>query len=150
MIQSKRGVLTGLVRNSARQSTYDSLLERDYIRELERMGGVTRWTKDHGIRIPYRVLGVIPRNYLPDFLVTFADGSKELHETKGAGFLFWLETHAKRAAADEWCRRQGMRYRFIENSRGAMFAHNNALAQSESLARHRHVAKAGSLDDLMR
>ena len=150
MIQSKRGVLTGLMRNPSRRSRYDSLLERGYMRELEEMGGVTQWTKDHGIRIPYRLLGVIPRNYLPDFLVTFADGSKEVHETKGAGFLFWLETHAKRAAADEWCRRQGMRYRFIENSRGAMFAHNNALAQAEIRARGQQPAKASSLDDLMR
>ena len=149
MIQSKRGVLSGLARNPAGQSRYDSLLERDYMRELEEMGGVTKWTKDHGIRIPYRLLGVIPRNYLPDFLVTFADGSKEVHETKGAGFLFWLETHAKRAAADEWCRRQGMRYRFIENSRGAMFAHNNALAQTENRARGRQPGKTTSLDDLM-
>ena len=150
MIQSKRGLLTGLLRNPARQSRYDSLLERDYMRELEVAGGVTQWTKDHGIRIPYRLFGVIPRNYLPDFLVTFADGSKEVHETKGAGFLFWLETHAKRAAADEWCRRQGMRYRFIENSRGAMFAHNNALAQTETRARGGRPSKASSLDDLIR
>ena len=150
MIQSKRGVLSGLLRNPAGQSRYDSQLERDYMRELEVTGGVTQWTKDHGIRIPYRLFGVIPRNYLPDFLVTFADGSREVHETKGAGFLFWLETHAKRAAADAWCRKQNMRYRFIENSRGAMFAHNNVLANAENQARGRRVAKASSLDDLMR
>lgn len=150
MIQSKRGVLSGLMRNPAGQSRYDSLLERDYMGELEVAGGVTQWTKDHGIRIPYRLFGVIPRNYLPDFLVTFADGSREVHETKGAGFLFWLETHAKRAAAHVWCRKQSMRYRFIENSGGAMFARNNALAQTETLARGRHAVKISSLDDLMR
>lgn len=146
MIQSRRGVLKGLKRNPQGESRYDSHLERDYMRELEVMGGVVSWTKDHGICIPYWIFGLIPRNYLPDFLVTFADGSKELHETKGAGFLFWLETHAKRRAADTWCRKSGMRYRFIENSRGTMFAHNNALAETEKFAARKR--SVNSLDDL--
>jgi hypothetical protein len=146
MIQSKRGTLSGLKRNPAGQSKYDSLLERDYMRELEHEGGVVKWTKDHGIKIPYRILGIIPRNYLPDFLVTFADGSQELHETKGAGFLFWLETHAKRAAADAWCKSRGMKYAFIENSRGAMFANNNALHQAGLYAQQKRTVK--TLDDL--
>lgn len=146
MIQSKRGLLTGLKRNPSGQSRYDSHLERDYMRELEVMGGVVSWTKDHGIRIPYRILGIIPCNYLPDFLVVFADNSKELHETKGAGFLFWLETHAKRRAADIWCRELEMKYVFIENSRGAMFANNNALAETEQYSNNRNVKK--SLDEL--
>lgn len=146
MIQSKRGVLKGLKRNPKGESRYDSHLERDYMRELETMGGVVSWTKDHGIRIPYRIFGVIPRNYLPDFLVTFADGSKELHETKGAGFLYWIETHAKRRAADTWCRKLDMKYVFIENSRGALFAENDGLATTEKYAGRRKVVK--SVDDL--
>jgi arabinogalactan endo-1,4-beta-galactosidase len=146
VIQSKRGTLAGLKRNPAGQSKYDSLLERDYMRELEHEGGVVKWTKEHGIKIPYRIFGIISRNYLPDFLVTFADGSQELHETKGAGFLFWLETHAKRAAADTWCKSRSMKYKFIENSRGAMFANNNALAKT---ALHsQRSRKVNSLDDL--
>lgn len=149
MIQSKRGVLKGLKRNPRGESNYDSLLERNYMQELEQMGGVVSWTKDHGIRISYRVLGLIPRTYLPDFLVTFADGSTELHETKGAGFLAWLETHAKRRAADAWCKRRGMIYRFIENSRGALFAENQALGQLESHAA-RKPSTVKSLDDLLK
>jgi arabinogalactan endo-1,4-beta-galactosidase len=146
VIQSKRGTLAGLKRNPAGQSKYDSLLERDYMRELEHEGGVVKWTKEHGIKIPYRIFGIISRNYLPDFLVTFADGSQELHETKGEGFLFWLETHAKRAAADTWCKSRSMKYKFIENSRGAMFANNNALAKT---ALHsQRSRKVNSLDDL--
>lgn len=143
---SKRGVLKGLRRNPRGESSYDSLLERNYMLELEHIGGVVSWTKDHGIRIPYRVLGLIPRTYWPDFLVTFADGSKELHETKGAGFLAWLETHAKRRAADDWCKQRGMIYRFIENSRGALFAENQGLDRLEG-QRPRRVK---SLDDLLK
>ena len=67
---SRRGKLTGLRRNPRGESAYDSLLERDYMRELEQTGGVVSWTKDHGIRIPYRIWGMIPRTYHPDFLVT--------------------------------------------------------------------------------
>lgn len=149
MIISKRGRLTGLKRNPRGESNYDSLLERNYMQELEQMGGVVSWTKDHGIRIPYRLLGFIPRNYLPDFLVTFADGTKELHETKGAGFLAWQETHAKRRAADTWCKQRGMVYRFIENSRGALFAENQGLERLESgAARKPRTVK--SLDDLLK
>jgi hypothetical protein len=146
---SKRGRLTGLKRNPRGKSSYDSLLERDYMLELERAGGVIAWTKDHGIRIPYRMMGFIPREYVPDFLVTFADGSKELHETKGAGFLAWIETHDKRRAADMWCRQRGMIYRFIENSRGALFAENRALDRLERNA-GRKPRSVKSLDDLLK
>lgn len=149
MIQSKHGVLKGLKRNPRGESNYDSLLERNYMQELEHMGGVVSWTKDHGIRIPYRILGFISRTYLPDFLVTLADGSKELHETKGAGFLAWLETHAKRRSADAWCKQRGMVYRFIENSRGALFAENQGLERLESQA-GRKPASVKSLDELLK
>ncbi len=146
---SKRGVLKGLRRNPRGESSYDSLLERNYMLELEHIGGVVSWTKDHGIRIPYRVLGFIPRTYWPDFLVTFEDGSKELHETKGAGFLAWLETHAKRRAADDWCKQRGMIYRFIENSRGALFAENQGLDRLEGHSAQR-PRRVKSLDDLLK
>ena len=149
MVLSKRGVLKGLKRNPHGESTYDSLLERNYMYELEQVGGVVSWTKDHGIRIPYRILGLIPRNYLPDFLVTFADGTKELHETKGAGFLAWLETHAKRHAADAWCKQRGMIYRFIENSRGALFEENRGLERMESQS-GRKPSAVDSLDKLLK
>lgn len=43
------------------------------MRELENMGGVISWTKAHGIEIPYKVFGMLPRKYLPDFLITYAD-----------------------------------------------------------------------------
>lgn len=146
---SRRGSLKGFKKNPRGESTYDSLLERNYMLELEQIGGVVSWTKDHGIRIPYRVLGLIPRTYLPDFLVTFADGTKELHETKGAGFLTWLETHAKRRAADEWCKKQGMIYRFIENSRGALFAENLGLDRMEQKS-GKQSRTVSSLEDLLK
>lgn len=149
MVLSKRGVLKGLRKDPRGESSYDSLLERNYMLEIEETGGVASWTKDHGIRIRYRILRLIPRTYLSDFLVTYADGSKELHETKGAEFLAWLETHAKRRAADEWCKQRGIIYRFIENSRGALFAENRGLDRLEGRsARQPRTVK--SPDDLLK
>lgn len=131
-MKAKKGTLSGLKKNPKGESSYDSLLERDYMLELESMSGVKEWTKDHEIKIPYAIFGILPHNYLPDFLVTFADGSKELHETKGAGFLAWVSTHAKRSAGDKWCKERGMVYRFIENSRGALFAENQGMQRMEN------------------
>ncbi len=147
MIQSKKGILKGLKKNLKGEASYDSFLERDYMFELENMGGVIVWTKEHGIRIPYKVFGIILRHYLPDFLVTYADGSKEIHETKGAGFLSWVSTHAKRHAGDDWCRQNGMIYRFIENSKGALFAKNNSLTDIERRS-FKIKSKGGSFEEL--
>ena len=126
-MKAQKGLLRGMKKNPQGESKYDSLLERDYMLELESMGGVKEWTKGHNIKIPYKIFGILPHNYLPDFLIIFVDGSKEIHETKGAGFLAWASTHAKRYAGDKWCKQRGMIYRFIENSKGALFTQNNNL-----------------------
>lgn len=125
-MMSQRGSLSELKKTEHGTEDFDSILERNYMLELEHIAGVKTWTKRHGIKIPYTFLG-IHKNYLPDFLVTYQDGSQEIHETKGAGFLSWLTTHAKRNAGDSWCKKKGMKYIFIENSRGAMFANNDYL-----------------------
>ena len=79
---SKKGTLTNLKKTPGGKGDYDSALEREYMVELERDPAVVRWTKKHGLKIPYKVLG-FPHNYLPDFLVEYKDGHKEIHETKG-------------------------------------------------------------------
>jgi len=142
MVQSKRGKLSGLKKATHATEVYDSLLERNYMLELENNPAIASWTKDHGIKIPYFVIG-IRRSYWPDFLVTFQNGGQELHETKGAGFLSWLSTHRKRLAGDKWAKSQGMKYRFIENSRGALFGTNMAI---EKVVRGKEFS---SIDDLM-
>lgn len=134
-MRARRGRLKGLKKTIKESEVFDSLLERDYMLELELDNKVKSWTKEHGIRIPYRLL-LLKKTYLPDFLVTFQNGSQEIHETKGAGFLSMLTTHLKRAAADQWCREHKMKYRFIENSRGAMFAGNNTLGRQTTVGRN--------------
>ena len=142
MVQSKRGKLSGLKKATHGTEVYDSLLERNYMLELENNPAIASWTKDHGIKIPYSILG-IKRSYWPDFLVTFQSGGQELHETKGAGFLSWLSTYRKRLAGDQWAKNHKMKYRFIENSKGALFGTNMAI---ENVVKGKEFS---SIDDLM-
>ena len=111
-MESKRGVLSGLRKSPRRSEAYDSHLERDYMVELDHDPAVREWTKEHGVVIPYRLLG-IPRKYHPDFLVTYNDGSQELHETKGLPLLFWLSTRLKRESAEAYCAAKGWKYKLV-------------------------------------
>lgn len=120
---SSRGKLIGLKRNPAREETYDSDLEKYYMVELERMPGVKMWTKKHGIKIPYKAL-FVTRHYLPDFLVEFNDGSKEIHETKGLPLLFWNSTALKREAAKAYCKERGWRYKLITKDKEVFYRNN--------------------------
>ncbi|MFH1109798.1 MAG: TnsA endonuclease N-terminal domain-containing protein [Planctomycetota bacterium] len=108
---SKRGTLSNLRRSPLGTETYDSLLERDYMIELEHDPAVREWTKKHSIVIPY-TFGWL-RRYLPDFLVTYKDGSKELHETKGVPLLFWISTKLKRQSAEKYCEALGWKYKLV-------------------------------------
>lgn len=119
-MKSQHGKLTGLRRSPHGEEEYDSTLEREYMIELERDAAVKSWTKKHGIKIAYRFLG-FTRHYLPDFLVEYQDGHKELHETKGLPLLLWLTTKLKRVSAEEYCRQQGWRYKLITKGRQAFY-----------------------------
>ncbi len=120
---SRKGKLIGLKRSPYGEESYDSALEKDYRVELEGMPGVKSWTKRHGIKIPYRFL-LISRHYLPDFLVEFNDGSKEIHETKGLPFLFLLSTKLKKTSAEDYCRKLGWKYKLITKEKGIFYRNN--------------------------
>ena len=96
--------------------------------ELEAMPGVKSWTKKHDIKIPYKAL-FFTRHYIPDFLVEFNDGSKEIHETKGLPFLFLLTTDLKKASAEEYCKKKGWKYKFITKDK-EVFYRNNFLSSA--------------------
>jgi len=123
-MNSIKGTLSGLKKNPEGSTSYDSLLERDYMIELEQDPAIKNWTKKHGIKIPYLFLGMFTRNYLPDFLVEYNDDSKEVHEGKGLPLLFWDSTKAKRAAAQEWCKQHGMKYKVITQGRQIFYVNN--------------------------
>lgn len=80
---------------------------------LEGDPGVVKWTKRHGIEIPWRDTTSKNRVYRPDYLVELADGSKELREVKGNHLIDQPETQMKFAAARDWCRQRGMLFKVI-------------------------------------
>lgn len=61
-MNSIKGTLSGLKKNPEKIATYDSLLERDYMIELEQDPAVKSWTKKHEIKIPYSFFGLFTRN----------------------------------------------------------------------------------------
>ena len=142
-MKSIRGELTGLTKEPSRKGKYDSLFEKEYMLLLEKDAGVKEWTKDHGIKIPYKALGIFNRNYLPDFLVTYQDGTQQVHETKGAGFLFWNSTHRKIKAGRKWDKEHNIEYVFVENS-NALFYSSQTL---QSL--NKEKKEYDSLDDML-
>jgi len=123
-----RGKLIGLKRSPYGEESYDSDLEKYYMVELDWMQGVKSWTKKHSIKIPYQLL-FFKRHYIPDFLVEFNDGSKEIHETKGLPFLFLLSTKMKKISAEEYCKKMGWKYKFITKDK-EVFYRNNFLSSA--------------------
>jgi len=117
---SKKGKLTNLKESPFGEEDYDSALEREYMIELERDAAVVKWTKKHGIKIPYTFLG-IRRYYIPDFVVEYRDGTKEIHETKGLPLLLWLSTKLKGQSAQDFCAARGWRYKQITKGRAAFY-----------------------------
>ena len=118
---SKHGRLIELKKNPEGWEKYDSALEREYMVELERDPAVKSWTKKHKIKIPYKLFG-FNHNYLPDFMIEYQDGSKELHETKGLPLLLWLSTKVKGESAEEFCKKIGWRYKKITKGSLAFYS----------------------------
>ena len=92
---------------------YDRSWELEHMKELDADPLVAKWTKNHGIRIPYRNMEGKFSTYAPDFLVQLEDEAVELHEIKGTHLLDSEITKRKANAAREWCKARGMNYRLI-------------------------------------
>jgi len=92
---------------------YDSSWELEYMKELEKNDDIVKWTKNHGIRIPYFDEDGKYRTYAPDFLVQRTDGTVELHEMKGGHLLQNPITKRKMDAAREWCKTRKMNLRLV-------------------------------------
>ena len=92
---------------------YDSSWEYDYMKELDGDDSVSKWTKNHGIRIKYFDERNQFKYYNPDFLVERADGTIELVEMKGEHMLKNPDTKRKKEYAEKWCEARGMKYRLI-------------------------------------
>jgi len=95
---------------------FDSSWELQYMDELDRDPMVLRWTRHHGLRIPYRKWWGGSGRYEPDFLVEIADGDKEIREVKGEHLFKEPNTTRKLRAGDAFCRRRGMKFRVVTKS----------------------------------
>ncbi|MDA7991039.1 MAG: Tn7 transposase TnsA N-terminal domain-containing protein [Gammaproteobacteria bacterium] len=83
------------------------------MKELENDHNVSKWTKNHGISIPYYDDDKTYRQYKPDFLVEYIDGSIELVEMKSTHMLNSPNTKLKKKHAEEWCEARSMKYKLI-------------------------------------
>lgn len=113
-----------------RQSEYVSLktgecnwahseFERELMKQLDTSDLVVRWSKNHGIKIPYEYKGA--RNYVPDFLVETRDGLVIVMEAKG--YEFEPERClAKAQAAHDFCQSRGWIYQMISQKSGVVEA----------------------------
>jgi len=91
----------------------DSSWEFEYMEELESDDTIAKWTKNHGIRIPYFTDDNKFKTYNPDFLVEKTDGEIELIEIKGKHLLKNPNTTRKKEFAEKWCDARGIKYRLI-------------------------------------
>lgn len=89
---------------------YDSKLEGKMMIRLEADPTVRKWTKKHGITIPWIDGQKRMRRYHPDFLVEYVDGRKALIEVKDPTRVDSNEVLRKRKAAEMWCKQRGMEY----------------------------------------
>ncbi len=92
---------------------YDSSWEEEYMKELENDDSVSKWTKNHGLRIKYFTTDNKFKTYVPDFLVEKTDGQIELVEMKGTHLLKNPNTLKKIEFAKKWCTTRGITYRII-------------------------------------
>lgn len=96
---------------------FDSSWELQYMDELERDPLVIRWTRHHGLRVPYRKWWGGHGHYEPDFFVELVGGTKELREVKGEHLFKDTNTARKLQAGDRFCRERGMVFRVVTKSR---------------------------------
>ncbi|MEK6690822.1 MAG: hypothetical protein AABY78_05945 [Nitrospirota bacterium] len=58
---------------------------------------------------------------VPDFIIEYKNGSKEIHETKGLPLLLWLSTKLKGQSAEEFCKANGLKYKLITKGSQAFY-----------------------------
>ncbi|MGA2659135.1 MAG: TnsA endonuclease N-terminal domain-containing protein [Verrucomicrobiota bacterium] len=89
---------------------FQSDLERRMMVKLDADPVVKKWMKRHGITIPWIDGQRHQRRYVPDFLVEYDDGKKQLVEVKDPSRIDSNDVQRKRKAAEIWCNQRGMEY----------------------------------------
>jgi len=99
------------VKNGGVETYLRSSYESKYARFLDSDENVSFWAHEP-FRIPYFFDGSV-HNYVPDFLVTFLDGSKKLVEVKPAVLTETPVNTAKSSAARSWCETNGVVFTIV-------------------------------------
>ena len=105
------GSIDDVVKSPYSMEFYDSSWELEYMKELENDKTVSKWTKNHGIRISYFTEDHKFKTYNPDFLVEYTNGDIELVEMKGTHLLNNPNTRIKMDFAKKWCSSRKIKYR---------------------------------------
>lgn len=111
MATSERGEFEESKKSPYNFEYYDSSWELELMKDLEKDSEIKKWTKNHGIAIPYRDEDGKPRGFKPDFLIEKVDGTIELIEIKGKHLLSQFKR--KHEAAIEWCKARKITFRVI-------------------------------------
>lgn len=109
---SEKGIIENLKKSPFSYERYDSHWEKEYMEQLEDDSTVSKWTKNHNIRIPFVDDAGFKKHFEPDFLIEKTDGTKEIHEVKGT-HLMNRETELKMNAAKLFCEARKMKFRLI-------------------------------------
>lgn len=110
---ARRGRFDGASKSAYSYEAYDSGWELEYMEHLERDPLIAKWTKRHGLVIPWIDSAGRVRHYRPDYLIERTDGLKEVHEVKGAHLLALDSTQRKLLAGQRWCERRNWVFRLV-------------------------------------
>src|SRR5208282_46921 len=92
--------------------TFRSEYELTYINKLEGDSTVVKFLYEP-FRIPYTFQDK-ERVYIPDFLVSYTSGDKELVEVKPAALVNDAMNRSKFEAARDYCKEQGIKFSIID------------------------------------
>jgi hypothetical protein len=113
MPTSEHGSLENPEKSAYSLEFYDSSWEREYMKKLENSHEIRKWTKNHGIQIPYFDNDGKFHVFKPDFLVEKSDGGVEIHEIKGTQFLNNPITKKKFEAAIKFCEARKVKFKIL-------------------------------------
>ena len=111
MPTSEHGEFNETIKSPYSFEYYDSTWELELMEDLEKDKEVKKWTKNHGIIIPYWDEDGKLRGFKPDFLVEKENGTKEIVEIKGKHLLPTFKR--KMDSAQEWCKARKIGFRVI-------------------------------------
>lgn len=110
MTISKHGEFPNPTKSPWNFERFQSDLERKMMLRLESDPHVVKWTKRHGITLPWIDNQKHQRRYVPDFLVEYEGGRKVVIEVKDPSRLDSNDVQRKRKAAEIWCKQRQMDY----------------------------------------